>query len=248
MKRMISTFLVMGIYTAFASSGFLPNPPFASIGEVISFITSNEFIQLLLQDCTSTVSLTLLSWFIGSILGVFCGILIALSGKRAGIIIGMLEFLRSIPAAMWIPFGIVLVGIGTKSALWVSTFVVFLFMASEAAYSEHLFLQIRHKHLKRLGVNLWDRIFKAHIYEVLTVAIPSSKIAITISLIVVVVGEMQGGSSIGLGSRLIIFQASQRGEAMISLMMLAGIVGTLLNVILDVVENLIVPWHRKDHQ
>ncbi len=232
MQKLLSILLLIAIYIAVAEIGVVPNPPFAGPAEVSRFMLSPQYGDILYRDCFATASLTLLSWFIGCICGIAIGILIALLGRWSGVLLGSVEVLRSIPSAMWIPFGIVLAGLGTKPILLVSSLVVFLFMTSEIAYSGHLFVWQRADHLKRLGLSWWERVRLAHAYEILTVALPSSRVAITISLIVVVIAEMQAGARRGLGSSLIAYQASQRGDAMVSIMLTSGILGLLLNVVM----------------
>jgi ABC-type nitrate/sulfonate/bicarbonate transport system permease component len=242
MKRALAVVLLIVLYGAVVSTGILPNPPFAGLTELLTFISSERFLDILWKDVTSTVGITFCSWLIGSILGVFVGTLVALASRKAGIAIGMLEFLRSIPSVMWIPFGIVIVGLGARSALAIAGFVVFLFMASETAYSGHMFVRARRVHLQRLGLSFWKRIIAAHLYEILSVAVPSAQVAVTISLIVVVIAEMQAGSNAGLGARLISFQASQRGDAMLSIVIVAGLIGMLLNAAVRYLQHVLVPW------
>jgi NitT/TauT family transport system permease protein len=247
MKRAFAALLLIVLYGVVASTGILPNPPFAGFTELLTFISSERFLDILWRDATSTVGITFCSWLLGSILGVFVGTLVALAGRKARIAIGMLEFLRSIPSVMWVPFGIVIVGLGARSALAIASFVVFLFMASETAYSEHMFVRVRRIYLQRLGLSFWKRIIVAHLYEILSVAVPSTRVAVTISLIVVVIAEMQAGSNAGLGARLISFQASQRGDAMLSIVIIAGLIGMLFNAGVGYLERVFVPWANERH-
>ena len=242
MKRFLALFSLALLYWILTSAGLLFNPPFATLPELLSFFQTREFLSIISIDLFSTGAMTLLSLGVGIFAGTILGILFSLAGFTRVYFIGILEFLRSIPSVMWVPFGIILVGIGAKSIFFITSFTITLFMASEIAYSKEIFKKSRRNHMVLLGLSFIDRIRYAHIYEVVSVAIPSARVAATIALIVVVIGEMTAGASQGLGVRLLGYQGSQRAEGLVVILILAGTLGLLINTIADRIEYMIVPW------
>jgi ABC-type nitrate/sulfonate/bicarbonate transport system permease component len=247
MRVVYGVLVLLAAYTVLSEFGWLPDPPFAGLGQIGRFIRGDEFRALLTVHLPATVLVAGTSVSLGVLVGGSVGTLLALGRQRVTWIVSALEVLRAVPAVMWVSLAIATVGLGSRTVFGVTAVVVGFFVASELAYSQHVFQPIRAEHLARLGVGFWQRVRLVHGFEVAEALAVSSKLAVTIGVVVTVLGEMQAGSEAGLGVILVLYQQGQRSEGICCVIFVAAVIGALGARVVDLATAGVLARTRGSH-
>ncbi len=133
-------------------------------------------------------------------------------------------------------------GLSDFSKVSIAAFTVWLVVVFNVA---HGVLNARHTRIlaaKSMGASRW-RLFKDVIFfETLPQTFVGLRTGISMSLAVIIVGEMFIGSSSGLGHRIIDAQISYRLADMYGSILVCGIIGYLLNYILIALDKTFIHW------
>jgi NitT/TauT family transport system permease protein len=219
---------------------FLPKPEKVAIAIWVSFASKN-----LLAD----VEQTCLRWFAGLVIGIMIGIPIGIAMGASRRIYNLLEvvmeFFRSIPTITLFPLFLVFFGIGNTSKIFIAAWATVLYVFINTLYG------VRHSRESRLKV---AKVFRAtkrqtFIKVIIPDALPSIfvgiRIALSMSLVVVVASEMIMGTELGLGRRIydsaLVFAIPEMYAAII----ITGLLGYLSNKLFVIGESNLIHWGNK---
>lgn len=192
---------------------------------------------------TGTVGRMLLGWGLAAMLGVLLGALIGSSAAARAWLQPMLEFIRPLPASAVIPLAISLFGLSPVMVLAVVAFgamwpVLLGTVQGLASVHDRLREVAAGLQLTRLGF-----LVKIGLPHALPDILAGLRLALTVSLIVSVVGEMIA-SQPGLGQAILLAARSFRAADLFAGIVLLGAVGFTSNLLLAAAERRLLRWQR----
>ncbi len=185
----------------------------------------------LLHATLATLATSLAGLAIGTVLGLFSGILLGLVRTADRLMEFSIEAFRPIPAVALIPIALLVFGFGYRMEIAIVAFAAFwpILVLSRAAVAgvEPRLLQVA----RALGFGTIARIWKIVLPAALPRIFVAFRLAAGIALIVAVTVEI-AANPLGLGYSMILAQQTMRPELMLALLVWLGVVGWGLNKLL----------------
>jgi len=205
---------------------YLPAPSTIAAA-VIAELRSGQLVRDILHTVSATVMACLLAMVIGGVLGLMLGLWRPLRIA----LIGSINVLRPLPTIAFVPVAVLLLGFSTTMEVTVATVAGVWPMLVNTMGG----VQSVHQRLEEVGATL--RL--APLRRVRTIVLPAAapmilvgaRLAMGITLVVVVVAEMIGNPS-GLGYQIVQTQQALRPDAMFAYVLAVGAVGIALNATL----------------
>ncbi len=192
---------------------------------------------------------TMYRWAVGFTLGVSTGILVGLLlGVSSGIRSFMefpLEFSRSMPITAIFPLFLIVFGIDDPSKIAMAFTPTFLLMVVNTSYGVLLTDPTRRRMAAVFGATSFQIFRKIIVMDALPQIFVGLRLALTQSLIVVVVSEMFIGTDFGLGQRVYDSYLTNSVSTLYALLIVLGVIGYLLNRALLFAEAGFVFWAGK---
>lgn len=235
----------LGIWSALASmpsitSGLLPTP-WASAIAIINGIESGS----ILDDLGSTLYRTIYAFIIATVLGVPLGVILGSmpSVYRASEI--LIDFFRSTPATAMFPLFLVIFGIGDFSSIAVAAFASWLVILVNSSYGVMQSREVRRNAARVMGATGWRLLRDVLFFDSMAQTFIGLRMAISMSLVVIVVAEMFIGANNGIGKQIIDAQVIYDLPLMYGAILLSGLMGYLLNALIVFIERRFVHWSGK---
>ncbi len=219
---------------------FLPTPQ-AVFLELINLFASG----VILPDIFYTLYRAFLGFIIACLIGIPIGLLMGYSDRIYYSLEFVVEFFRSIPATALFPLFLLFFGIGDQSKIALTAWAAGLVLIINAMYGVHLGKELRIKSAKTMRMSGFTLFQKVIFPEALPQIFSGMRIAISLSLIIVIVTEMFIGTNFGLGHRIIDAQLVYRISEMYAVILITGISGFLINKGFIFAEKRIVHWKGK---
>ncbi|MEV5894443.1 ABC transporter permease [Nonomuraea fuscirosea] len=180
----------------------------------------------------------------GALGGVVLGLAVGLSARVYDYLDGVLQFLRAIPPPALVTVFLVLFGFGLRMQLAFIMFSivwpVLLNTADGARSVEPLHLQT----CQAFRLSRAERLFRVILPSALPKMFAGLRLALSLSLIVMVFSELLPGTTNGIGFQLTFAYQSFDLPAMWAGIVLLGVLGYLLNELFLVVERRVLAWHH----
>lgn len=224
--------------TGFVSRAFVPNPFDAWAALIRGFSRGDLAAQTL-----GTLGRMVQGWLIASLIGIALGAAIGLSQTARDYLQPMLEFLRPLPASAIIPVAIGLMGLSPAMALVV---VAFGSLWPTLLGTIHGFAAVepRLKEVSRcLQMSGPAFAWKIGLPNAMPDVVAGMRLAMTISLIVSVVGEMIA-SQPGLGQAILLAARAFRASELFAGIALLGAIGFASNALLALAERRLLRWQH----
>ena len=220
------------------------NPLFLSTPFETATTLFNQLVQTreLWPDIFATLYRTITAFVIAAIAGILLGLVLGYSKLVHSSMGTAVDFARSIPATALFPLFLLFFGIGDEAKIAVGVWAASLIIMINTAYG------VRHANKVRLMVARAYKLPKLETFSkvILPEAAPhiaaGLRIALSLTLIVVIVTEMFIGTNVGLGHRIIDAQLVYRVPEMYAAIIVAGVLGYLLNHLLQTAERKIIHW------
>ena len=185
----------------------------------------------LLSATLATLTTSLTGLAIGTLLGLFSGILLGLARTADRLMEFSIEALRPVPAVALIPIALLVFGFGYRMEIAIVAFAAFwpVLVLSRAAVAgvEPRLIQVA----QALGLGTAARIWKIVLPAALPRIFVAFRLAAGIALIVAVTVEI-AANPLGLGYSMILAQQTLRPELMLALLVWLGVIGWGLNKLL----------------
>ncbi len=219
---------------------FLPNP-IVTIQELLRLISSGSIIP----DLLSTLSRVIVAFLIAVAVGLPIGLWFGLSKKLYETFEFIIDFFRSTPATALFPLFLLVFGITDKSKIAVAAFSSMLIIIFNTAQGVMHTKKSRVLAAKIMGATKLQIFSKILFWESLPQTLIGLRSAVSFSLVVIIVTEMFIGTTSGLGRRIIDSQITYEIKAMYAVIILAGVLGYLLNLLFVLLEKKILHWNEK---
>ena len=221
-------------------SFFLPNP-FETISELGRLLITGSIIP----DLLATLGRVVISFTIALIIGLPLGLWLGRSEKLYRSFEFIIDFFRSTPATAMFPLFLLVFGVTDKSKIAVAAFSSMLIIVFNTAYGVMHAKKSRLLAAKIMGATK-AQIFRWILFwESLPQTFIGLRSSVSLSLIVIVVTEMFIGTPTGIGRRIIDSQITYEIKTMYAVILLAGIVGYLLNLLFLAIEKKVLHWNGK---
>lgn len=192
----------------------------------------------------ATIERMACGWLLACAAGLLLGALIGISPALRAWLQPMLEVLRPLPASALMPVAIALMGLTPAMVLVVIAFgsvwpVLLATVHGFANIEPRLNEVARVLRLSRAGF-----IVKIGLPSALPDALAGMRLALTISLILAVVGEMLA-SQPGLGQTILLAARSFRSADLFGGVMLLGLIGWASNALVSLLERRALRWQQR---
>jgi ABC-type nitrate/sulfonate/bicarbonate transport system permease component len=236
-----TTIGILALWELLARTGVLPAevPPFT---DIVSWLVD----QLNDPAFWTSVRLTMWHWFaglvIGGVIGVVLGIAIGLVPFVQRLLNVPLEFLRPIPAIVYLPLLILVLGSRSQTAIVLASLGAFWPMLFQTIYGVRAIDQQAVETGKVFGLNARQRLWYIQLPSLLPYLATGIRISSSLALIVAVSAELVGGVP-GIGADMANAQTNGVYDAMYGLLIVSGILGLALNFVLERTEKRLLRWH-----
>ncbi|MEI8061938.1 MAG: ABC transporter permease [bacterium] len=214
----------------------------ASPYEVVKHLFQNG---LMIIDLSYTLYRVLVGFTLAVAIGVPVGLLMGYSNKVYNSMEFVIEFFRGIPTTALFPLFLLIFGIGDGAKFAVTAWGAGLVILVNSMYGVHLGKELRIRVAKTMKISGFTLCRKVIFPEALPQIFNGLRVAISISLIIVIVTEMFIGTEIGLGKRIIDAQLVYQTADMYAAILMTGILGFMLNKIMMIFEKKVVHWKGK---
>ena len=219
---------------------FLPDP-FTTIGKLFQLLASGAIIG----DLIATLDRVVIAFIIAIVIGLPLGLLLGRSEKIYRGVEFIIDFFRSTPASALFPLFLLVFGITDISKIAVAAFASMLIIIFNTAYGVMHAKKSRILAAQIMGATK-TQIFRWILFwESLPQTFIGLRSAVSLSLVVIVVTEMFICTPSGLGRKIIDGKGARRVVSRIATILLAGIVGYLLNLLFLVLEKRFLHWSAK---
>ncbi len=227
-------------YFKFVSPLFLASPY-----DVFTHLTASFQSGSMLTDIAHTLYRVLIGFGIATIIGVPLGLLMGYSSKVYNALEFTVEFFRGIPTTALFPLFLLVFGIGDQAKFAVTAWGAGLVILINSMYGVHLGKELRVRVANTMKIKGSALFTKVIFPEALPQIFSGFRVAISLSLIIVIVTEMFIGTDAGLGKRIIDSQLVYQTADMYAAILITGVMGFILNKIMMLVENKVVHWKGK---
>ncbi len=196
-------------------------------------------------DVSSTIVRVLVGYLIGSTLGLAAAIAVSFTGPLSVLAVSLVDFFRVISPLAWMPFAILLFGLGNPPAIFLVALASFFPVFVSALSS------IRSVSRNHIEVASMFGVTRQHLLRY--VYLPATghsifvglRVAFGIAWYVVVAAEMLGAQS-GLGYSIQANKLSLRTAEIVVTMFTIGVLGVVFTSLFDVAEALFFPYSTKE--
>ena len=217
----------------------LPHPLEVGI-KLLEFGSTKEGLYHIL----ATILRVAISFIIAAVLGISGGLLLGLHAKLDLATEKLIDFIRSIPPIALFPLFILLLGVSDTSRIAVATSVGTLIILINTKYGVRHANKIRTQMRKLYSLSRISFIWKVILPETFPHIFTGLKVAVSITLLVIIVTEMLLGTNYGLGQVLINSQIQYETETLFATLILLGILGTSFNFIFNKMEQKLFHWRQ----
>lgn len=221
----------------------LINPLFLPAPQKVAVVLIESLMHVdIWQDLGFTLYRAFLALTLGVLIGVPLGLLMGYFDNIYYSLEFIVEFFRSTPATALFPLFMLFFGIGDLAKIMLVFWGVLFIIIVHSMYGVRLGKRLRYRVARVMGFSGF-LLFRKFIFpEALPQILAGLRIALSTSLIIVVVTEMFIGTQRGLGKRIIDFQLVYRIDEMYAAILLVGIAGYFLNKLFIKHEKKIVHW------
>lgn len=215
------------------------------------FPTSSEIGSALVDQITDPgfwVALvdTVQGWALGLLIaasaGIVVGVVIGSTHFLRELTASTIEFLRPIPSVALIPLAVLLFGTALESKLLLVVYASFWPMLIQVLYGVQDVDPVAKETARVYRLGFWARVRYVTWPTALPYVMTGLRLSAAVALILAVTAELVIGNP-GLGNRLAVAQSSGAIPATYALVVVAGILGVMINVLARFVERRALRWH-----
>lgn len=208
------------------------------------FAAMNQYFWPLVRNAGHTLWMTLLGFAISIAFGLLLGLIVGSSKLLYAGLNPLLVGFNSIPKVAVVPILVIWFGVGwlppVLTAFVISFFPIVVNVATGLATIEPETEDV----MKALGASRFDIMWKVGIPRSLPYFFGALKVAITLAYVGCVIGE-QNASNLGIGNLITRASADFNVPLIFAALIVLAILGVMLVVIVDIVENRTTGWAKR---
>lgn len=237
----LTTAVLLGVWEALSATGVLP-PEIPPVSAIAAWLGGN----LGSADLWTAIALTLGHWGVALATGVVVGALVG--GAMASIpvvnelLLGAVEFFRPIPVVVYLPIMLLLLGATSEVVVSLAAVAALWPMLLQTFYGVRDVDPVTRDTARVFGLSTWQRLTAVTAPSVLPYFSTGVRIASTIALLAAIAIELIGGIP-GLGNTLSTYATNGLYDATYGVLVVAGLIGVLLNAVFERLERRALRWH-----
>lgn len=239
MKKVSLIILLITIYQILNT--LFPNSYFPSVFQILQALFKNLSSQEIYLDIVASLLRILIGFLIASIIGISLGLILAYD-KRFKDIKLYIELLRPIPPIAWIPIAIIVFGLGNSSAYFIVFLGAFFPIFTNTYFGAKSMPTIYKNVASSFEVGRVKYFTKILFFFTLPYIFTGLKIGIGMAWMSVIAAELIGAQS-GLGYFIQLNRLLLQTDNIIIGMILIGVVGYLLQKIIEFMEKTLITWN-----
>jgi ABC-type nitrate/sulfonate/bicarbonate transport system permease component len=236
-----TTLLLLAAWEGLAAVGTLPDEV-PSTAAVVYWLLD----QFGGSEFWLTVGDTLWHWSAGLVLGGLAGVVVGAIAGSLPIVEKLLnwplEFLRPIPAIVYLPLMILVMGSRAQTAILMGAVGALWPMLFQAIYAVRAIDPVAVETSRVFGLTRRQRVTRVIVPSILPHLATGLRISSSLALVVVISAELIGGVP-GIGAALSTASINGRYAATYGLLVFSGLLGLTLNLILESSERRLLGWH-----
>lgn len=195
-----------------------------------------------LLNLAATFTRIIIAFLISSVIGITIGLIVGYYKIADLSTESLIDFIRSIPGIVLFPLFILFFGVGDISRLLVAILVATPIILINTKYGVINSNRLRKNMSKLYRLDKFTLFYKVIIPEASPYIFTGLKIAVSLTIIIVIVTEMMLGTAYGLGQLLVSSQFQFETSLMYSIIIQLGCIGFILNLCFNRIENKIFHW------
>jgi ABC-type nitrate/sulfonate/bicarbonate transport system permease component len=213
------------------------------LSRVIESLQEDWLFEQVGSDLLPSLGRFAAGYLIAVVAGVGLGTLVGLAPRVRMASQPVIEFVRSIPPPLMLPFALVVLGIGNDSKIAVialgSVWPVLLNAIDGVRGVDPLMLDMA----RSFGMNRRTQVTRVMLPAASPKIAVGMRTALSVGLILMIISEMQGTTN-GLGFRVLSAQRSFDSAGTYAGVIVIGVVGLIVNLLFVAAEARIMRWHR----
>lgn len=194
-------------------------------------------------DILPSLGRLLAGFAIAAVIGIPAGLALGRSAKATDYVSPMFFFARAIPATLLVPVFLVAFGIGSRmeiiTVLWGAIWPILLNTIDGARGVD----EVKTDTARAFRISRHGWIFGVVLPSALPKVFAGLRLALSLAVILMVVSELMGGTTNGIGYQLINAQGNFQLPQMWAWIVLVSLLGYLANLVLSAVERRALAWH-----
>jgi ABC-type nitrate/sulfonate/bicarbonate transport system permease component len=236
--------LLLLVWEAVSRSGLLSATYFPAASSTI-----HRLVEMLGSTTTwASIGQTALTWALGLLIGtavaVPLGFLLGASSTAYRFVRIPIELFKPIPPVVFIPPAVLLLGTGQQMKLVLVSYAVFWPVLLQSIAGIENIDPVARNTLRCLHVRALDRIRFLFLPSAWPYVMAGLRIAASLALIATVVTELVANAS-GLGRDIALAQISGLPSDMYALILIAGLLGLMVNRGFQAIERTTLAWNRR---
>jgi ABC-type nitrate/sulfonate/bicarbonate transport system permease component len=216
---------------------------FPPLTDILQTFADTWVFERVGSDVVPSLVRLLLGYGIACVVAIVCGLALGLSAPLRRACDPIVQFLRAIPPPALLPFGILVLGVGTSMKVFIIAFVclwpVLLNTIDGVAGVEPTLRETARVY----GISRRDRLLRIVLPAAAPQIFAGMRTALSLALILMVISEMVASTN-GIGYFVLQSQRSFAIAEMWSGILLLGLLGYVLNAVFVLVERRVLRWHR----
>ncbi|MFC0532347.1 ABC transporter permease [Phytohabitans kaempferiae] len=236
----LTTVLLCGVWEVLART-VLP-PEVRPISSALAWLGQNSTNAELWTAIGHTLSHWAVALSLALVAGTVLGVATGANGLVNSLLSGVFEFVRPIPAVVYLPLMLLLLGATAEVAISLAALSAFWPILFQVFYGVKSIDPIARDTARVFGLSRAQQLRYVAAPSILPFLATGVRIASTIALLASIVMELLGGVS-GLGAVLARDSYNGLYDAMYGILVIAGCLGVILNLVFARLERRLLRWH-----
>ncbi|HVW40049.1 MAG TPA: ABC transporter permease [Amycolatopsis sp.] len=195
------------------------------------------------DDILPSLGRMLAGWAIAVAIGVVLGVALGRSPVATDYVSPMFFFARAVPATLLVPVFLVAFGIGPKMEIVTVTFGAVWPVLLNTIDGSRSVDDVQAETVRAFRIPRAQWVFGVVLPTALPKIFAGMRLALSLAIILMVVSELMGGSSNGIGYRLVNAQGLFQFPQMWAWIVLVSVLGYVANLVLTAAERRALSWH-----
>lgn len=241
-RKILAVILILSAWLLVSVSGPSSSIYFPDFIKVWKRFFELVFTWGLYRDLLHTLARMYMAFIVASISGTWVGLWLSTKPvwfKTAEL---PLEFMRALPSPVLFPLAVMFLGVEDVAKVAIAVYTCFFINLFYAYYGARDVDRAKLDFFHSLKVPRREVVNRLLFWAALPSIFGGLRITLTVSLILIIIAEMLGGSPFGLGVRISNSTAPHLVAERYALILILGLTGFLINWLFSRVEKSVVHW------